>query len=274
MDLSILEQAIPGTETVIQFKYDLRARPHVIAVLKHDERREHGAKLNILDHMPRTLCCKILVAIFAFADNVFTNEFKLPATYAIQLHLGEWQSNHHIHIHVVMPCLPYYHWMQREQPVRAEQFRQRRPNYLKKTIRDHAKYLRADRQEARRARDTARHRALPAIEGVHLDLGTRTSTIDLHAAHDVTSAAGIDFLLSAVDTLRTALEIRDCFVVLHKKTGNHKASIMMHPAQFLEVAPPATRLAWYSAWSSVDDPVQLATGEDLATTPDADKDPQ
>ena len=49
-------------------------------------------------------------------------------------------------------------------------------------------------------------------------LGARyLSTIEIHAAtHDVTTAAGIDVLLRAVDTLRSGLAIKNCFVILHR----------------------------------------------------------
>ena len=83
----------------------------------------------------------------------------------------------------------------------------------------------------------------------------------------MTTIAGLDVLLHAVDTLRSGLAIKNCFVIFHRQSADeHKITMLLEPAHFLKLLPPtyAARREWLTGWLDHVDPVQAATGEDFS----------
>ena len=158
------------------------------------------------------MCCAILEAAFRFVDAAFNAEFRRAPRYSVQIHLGAWQSNTHIHMHALVPFQLYIDWMNRTQPERAADVQTRRPIYVVRTLAERTKYRKMDRRVAEtalaRSRAHSQFATLPLErvcgrihKSLRVVLGARyLSTIEIHTTnHDVTTATGIDVLLRAVD---------------------------------------------------------------------------
>ena len=175
------------------------ARPRFIVVLRDDVARRGKAKSNPLDHLPHNLCCSIIAQIFEFTDDIFKNEFELPVEYTIEMHTGTWQSQNHFHFHVILPYIPYLRLMRRKQPARANDFCEKRAAYVKKTVKEHAKFLRKDKNEIKTMLHSMRRCNIPSLNSARVELGVETSTLHILNDNNAVSRRGI---AQALHTIR------------------------------------------------------------------------